>query len=255
MFVTEGILGYCHVPKVASSAWMTMFAELNFLSKDLIKRQMKSMSLHDYMFNRYSLVFPNDKEKLSKLYKFVFMRHPFERLVSAFHDKFVTIQQINLMQPFIEYYLNRNGIKRPSDLSKSTLTKFVNVTFENFVHFVLHENSLNSKISPPSWHWWPFSDVCKVCEIEYDYLGKLETFHKDVACILQEFPDYNILQEMKTKIKEKVNASGNHNKSMTLNYFSQLSKQAIIELYEMFQLDFQLGEYDYPDKYISIGKS
>lgn len=252
--MTEGILGYCHVPKVASSAWMTMFAELNFMSKGLVKDKLKTMSLHDYIFNRYSLVFPNDAVQLSKLYKFVFIRHPFERLVSAFHDKFVTIQQMNLMQPFINYHLNRTGIKRPVDLSKSTLHKFVNVTFNSFVDFVLYENSLESKISPPSWHWWPSSDLCKVCEMEYDYLGTLETFHKDVSCILQEFPDYNILQEMKNKIKEKVNASGHHNKSMTMDYFSQLSKQTIIHLYEMFKVDFQLGAYDYPQKYINVGK-
>ena len=90
------------------------------------------------------------------------MRHPFERLVSAFHDKFVTVKQLNLMEPFIKYYLKTNGVKDTLVLKKPWVQRHVNVTFENFVRFVLHENSINEKISGPSWHWWPFSDICKL---------------------------------------------------------------------------------------------
>ena len=98
-----------------------------------------------------------------------------------------------------------------------------------------------------------FFDVCKLCNIEYDYIGKLESLHEDTGCILEKFPEYNIFQGMKTKIKHKVNASGHHNKSMTLDYFSQLSKSTIIQLYNMYEVDFSIGGYNYPSKYINVG--
>jgi len=237
---------------------MTKFAEMNLLPESTIKERLKSMSLHDYMFEKFSLKFPDHNLKLSHLYKFVFVRHPFERLVSAFHDKFITIQQLNLMKPFINFYLNQNGINKPNSkewqhITKEWVNKNINVTFQNFVSFVLHENSLKEEISGPSWHWWPFSDVCKICDIGYNYIGQLESLQEDISCILEKFPEYKVFQGMKTNIKNKVNASGHHNKNMTMEYFSQLSKSTIIELYRMYKLDFSIGGYSYPLKYIDVG--
>ena len=129
----------------------------------------------------------------------------------------------------------------------------INVTFPNFVNFVLHENSLAAQISGPSGHWWPFSDICKLCEIEYDYIGKLEYLQEDISCILEKFPEYSHFQKLKTKVKHKVNASGHHNKNMTLDYFSQLTKSTIVQLYNMYEIDFLIGGYIYPWKYIDVG--
>ena len=58
---------------------------------------------------------------------------------------------------------------------------------------------------------------------------------------------------MKTKFKDKINAGGHHNKNMTLDYFSQLSKSTIIQLYNMYEVDFSIGGYDYPTGYINVG--
>ena len=38
-----------------------------------------------------------------------------------------------------------------------------------------------------------------------------------------------------------------------LKYFRQLSKRVILRLYHMFKNDFELGGYDFPDKYIAVG--
>ena len=85
----QGMLGYCHVPKVASTTIMTSFAEMNFLEYDAIEKYLKELSLHDHLIEKFSLRFPSDVLKLSDLFNFVFLRHPFDRLASAFHDKIV----------------------------------------------------------------------------------------------------------------------------------------------------------------------
>ena len=250
------MLAYCHVPKVASSAWMLTFADMNLVPVGTILQKFKSRSLHDHMWATFSVKMtkPGDISNLSKLYKFVIVRHPFERLVSAFHDKFVVIQQVNLMVPFIDYYVGLKGIKKPKTLRKKWINNYVDVSFKSFVGFVLHEASLSSKISGPSGHWWPFTDFCKLCEIKYNYVGKLETLKQDVDCILAAFPEYELLHRMKTRIKVKVNASGHHNKNMTIDYFTQLSRKTIDKLYSMYEADFALGGYEYPQKYIHAGR-
>ena len=236
---------------------MLTFASMNLMPQHEIDRKVKSMSLHDHLYDHFSLKMrkAEDSSILSPFYKFVFLRHPFERLVSAFHDKFIVVKQLNLMEPFIKYHLESKGMKTPTllHLRKRWIEQNVEVSFENFVDFVLYEASLSQRISGPSGHWWPYTDMCKICEIDYDYIGKLETLADDVACILQNFPNYDLLQQMKSRIKVKVNASGNHNRNMTIDYFSQLTRPKIIELYNMYKDDFAIGGYDHPQKYIDVG--
>ena len=135
IFVTEPhhVLGYCHVPKVASTLWMTDFAEMNHLPQNMIQKKLKSFSLHDHMFSKFSLFYPKDEDRLSKLFNFAFIRHPFERLVSAFHDKFITIKQLNLMEPFLKYYIKINAIQDKLILKQDWVDRHVKKTFGNFV--------------------------------------------------------------------------------------------------------------------------
>ena len=41
---------------------------------------------------------------------------------------------------------------------------------------------------------------------------------------------------------------------MTMEYFSQLSKYDIRNLYKMYEIDFVMGGYEYPQPYVDKGK-
>ena len=235
---------------------MLSFAEMNLIPASSIKSMNKANSLHGYLYDSFSEKIENSKEvtRLSKFYTITFIRHPFERLVSAFHDKFIVGQQINLMMPFIEYYINLRGMKKPKKVRQSWIDKYVDVSFRTFIDFVLFEYNQQEQISDPSTHWWPYMDICKLCEIKFNYVGKLETLGKDVECVLDTFPDNEILQKMKLRVTKKVNAKGHHSTNMTMDYFSQLPNVKILKLYEMYKDDFNIGGYEYPIKYINIGK-
>ena len=90
----------------------------------------------------------------------MFIRHPFERLVSAYLDKFI---------------VNKNSefIKVLQDYEVENELHIYNLKFEHFVKFVIDEISSDS-MSEGSLHWWPYSRLCKMCEIDYDYIGHLE---------------------------------------------------------------------------------
>ena len=96
----------------------------------------------------------------ANLFTFLFVRHPFERLVSAYQDKF--IDQKN--NAFIKALLNYNRDNRLVGTMSS---------FELFVNFVISEITTDT-MSDGSLHWWPFSRICKMCEIDYSYVGHIE---------------------------------------------------------------------------------
>ena len=254
-------LAYCHVPKVASSSWMLTFADMNHLNKNETENLHKNLALHGMLMTNFSVQVITSKEvedmNKSNLYKFLFIRHPFERLISAYHDKFVHTKQAEMMVPFLKHqivkYMFKNFKKQKSP-GKSNLPFDIDISFENFIDFVLQEASYRI-ISEQSKHWWPFSDLCKVCKIKYDFIGYLESLQEDVACLLKHFKDYELLQKMKDRVKKKINSGSNHTKEITMEYFTKLSKDTILKLYELYKFDFILGNYEFPQAYIDKGMS
>jgi len=108
-----GTIGYCHVPKVASSGWMTVFAKANnvqetlkhsdpegrqnyshfsaivfqiyllFSSQDDLDLLLQRGELHKLMLANFSLELNVKLLPLLpqvNIFKFIFIRHPFERL-------------------------------------------------------------------------------------------------------------------------------------------------------------------------------
>ena len=60
-------------------------------------------------------------------------------------------------------------------VSKNNATNVATNTFlmkfEKFVRFILYEIENNMQ-SYGSLHWWPFSRLCGLCHIDYDFIGE-----------------------------------------------------------------------------------
>ena len=110
------------------------------------------------------------------------------------------------------------------------------------------------RIAGVSCHWWAFTDICKLCELEFNFIGKIETFQQDVSCLVNNFPEYAILQSMEHKTKEKLNANADHDKDLSMKYFSELTKSQVLDLYNLYKLDFLIGGYKFPQRYIEVAK-
>ena len=99
---------------------------------------------------------------------FTFVRHPFERLVSAFRDKF------ELSRKYGYVYSRYAGkiLKQPAGINSRR------PTFKEFVKYLLIE-----RLEEYNDHWLPYWLHCHMCEMEYDVIGKLETWNEDVEFI------------------------------------------------------------------------
>ena len=102
----------------------------------------------------------------NEIFTFSFVRHPFDRLVSAYYDKIVSQDDPS--------YRGRG---------KAILANYGAVTFSNFIKYVLSENESYMKCESRcslDVHWRPFYLRCAYCLINYSFIGRMETFAKDV---------------------------------------------------------------------------
>ena len=88
------------------------------------------------------------------------MRHPFDRLVSAYIDKIEGTARA-------AYYQEQKAVIE---------RLFEKVTFENFLRYVL-----GTTFAKPDPHWIPFYKVCDYCDQSFpQFIGRLETFDRDI---------------------------------------------------------------------------
>ena len=174
---------FCYTPKVACTTWkrillmMTGKMTVN-RSEDIARSDVHSRSFmkrHLPSLNSYR---PDEIEyRINHYFKFMFVRDPFERLVSAYLDKFV---RTNTFQKTI----GRDIIKlyRP-DATTEALNEGSDVTFQEFVRYILDERTRT--IRPFNEHWRPLHQLCYPCYIKYDFIGKFETLHEDAKYVLK----------------------------------------------------------------------
>ena len=81
---------------------------------------------------------------------------------------------------------------------------------------------------------------CAFCSLPYDFIGKIETFTEDLLYVFdharwkpgEKRPDSNLQTNTTPKKKNR-----------TVQYFSQLGSMDKIELYKMYELDFEMFGY------------
>ncbi len=147
----------------------------------------------------------------SRLPRVAFVRHPFKRLISAFTNK----------------------VLMTDDEGFEGLRKKVQGDFTKFVDFVIGEfkgQGINN-------HWKPQYFYCDFCHINYDYIGKVETFNDDLKFVMDKTGIFKGIEIQSNGLNTSKNASN-------VDYFSQLDKERRNILRDLYKVDFDLFGYD-----------
>ena len=251
-------LGFCNNHKVGSTT--TMHYIEKFINSSFLK---KGIDIHDsihkalqpskdkiiesiindtaikventsfiYLFNRAM--------QQNRILTFSFVRHPHERLVSAYRDKILG--------------------------GEGRCKKFLSFTFPEFINHVLDEYKYDTHIDNCNTHWRAFASRCFYCNFKYNVIGtNMETLNEHYKYIILKQKLENIIPL--EKISATFNRSGGKAKTNQWNkgkqkrnaltkkhiavqeYFSQLSKGQIKAIHDLYRLDFELFDYE-PEKYI-----
>ena len=158
---------YCYVPKVACSNWKRVLIALSKnvdpleVKKPHGRKVLKSLNKNSNLTEVYA--------KLRTYLKFVFVRNPLERLLSAYRSKF------EIDSPWANYYRKRLGRKIIKNFrrnaTKESLEKGHDVKFDEFLKYISNLSSKNHARAFDE-HWKPISDLCFPCLIDYDVIGK-----------------------------------------------------------------------------------
>ncbi|XP_055491781.1 carbohydrate sulfotransferase 14 [Leucoraja erinacea] len=217
---------YCYVPKVACSNWKRVIKVLGG-ALDNVHVQIK-------MDHKNDLVFLGDlknseiKYRLKHYYKFMFVRDPMERLLSAYRNKFGEMVE----------YQRRYGMEIVRRYRKNIgQSKGDDVSFSEFLQYLVDED-----VETMNEHWMPVYNLCQPCAVMYDYIGSYERLHSDARYVLQtvgasdnvEFPERQAWYKPVTK-------------EILHYYLCKVPRELLHQLLPKYILDFSLYAYPLPN--------
>lgn len=231
---------YCSVPKVACSNWKRALLSLLGVNKT---DQIPNTDLYDYGGRYYntirrmqlSMYTKEEVEYRIKNYrKFIFVREPFERLLSAWRNKFTVASNLYFQSRWGSYII-KNYRENPS---KESLNKGSDVTYPEFVRFLLSPKTVRDEMHND--HWQPYETLCYPCIVDYDYVGKYTTMDNDIAYIAEKL-NIQQLQFPARNIRYK--------HAPTVNYvdqeYAKIALSDIHQIYENYKSDFAVFNYQY----------
>ena len=216
-------LAFCRNAKVGSTTWMHHFnmllppnkrpwhdsdGHLNDSKRAKIIKFFHEGNLHNQK-DRHGLISRSIYDEFARktsLTTFTFVRHPFERLVSAYLDKI--------------------------DRKKTSFPEFVDRVLREF------------ETTKVNIHWKSFFDRCFHCDIPYNVIGRIETFQEDVQYIILKNNLEKILDLETTLQFHSLNSSKKDTKKESLYHFLKLNLTQIQQLYAVYQMDFEMFNYD-----------
>ncbi|XP_047188963.1 carbohydrate sulfotransferase 8-like isoform X1 [Scophthalmus maximus] len=228
---------YCEVPKAGCSNWKRVLmvlggsaASTRHIPHDAAHYANRLRRLESY--DRVGIA-----ERLRSYTKVLFVREPFERLVSAFRDKFESPNSYYhpvFGRPIISRYR--------ANATRSALRTGAGVTFREFVQYLLDvRRPVGLDI-----HWEPVGQLCSPCLLRYSFIGKFERLEEEANMVLRSvgapgnltfpgFKDRNPLAERTSS-------------TITQRYFSQLNATERQKAFDFFYMDYLMFDYPKPFK-------
>ncbi|CAH3178842.1 unnamed protein product, partial [Porites lobata] len=208
---------YCTIPKVGTSTWKKVFAELRGLRRNVkVHRWNLWKRLYQYSEEERNI-------RLQTYFKFLFVRDPLKRLLSAYKNKFIG------SNPGVSSFARMHMIKeyRPKDLNKNNNW----VSFPEFIQYFSEDRERNQ-------HWRQYEKLCHPCAVNYSFIGHLETLEDDAHLLLKM-----------AGIDDRVSFPPVHKStslSEILDYYSQVPVEYITRLGKLYRSDFEMFGYNFP---------
>lgn len=230
-------LVWCNVFKAASTSWMYNFNILAGYSPDFLRKiRTPPLTLARQKYGRPTLESLRKALRQDATISFLIVRHPLERLLSAYRDK---IQ--HAVKGSLHYRLGREIIRiyRKKGIGGPrypTYPEFV----EWFIDFVKSGQPLDM-------HWTPIVEFCTPCMFNIKVIAHTETLEEDQDYIIKQAGLQDIIKP------QWKNAGRGSTTDEISKYYSQLTRSQILHLYHIYRFDFELFDYSL-NEYLDVGQ-
>jgi len=246
----------CNILKGGSNSWKSFMDQLQ---KELQSKAEKQPSENnqvlnslDSMVGNMDSVTPVTESCWPKCaatsVNLIQVRHPLERLLSAWRYVFQregSYKDDSLVADSLKDVLGR----RDTRLEWTTFVQ--KVVIQNKMKTTNKEGAQKSQNEPDIWvknHWAPYWFTCGVCRAELmpRYILHMETLDKDLDQLLEDIG----LEGVETKYPHVLKGADGHSSSHLQYYYSQLTKDQVNELYNIYKMDHLLFGYS-PDEFLT----
>ena len=232
---------YCEISKGGCSTVKAVWMDLNeSKEKNLtrVKKPRTAKAAHQLRRDvglsiKLSQTWPNGYDNHTK---FIVVRHPMDRLVSAYYNVVNFKRGMADHTPeILKYYKVKKHIKILNEKSLS---------FEQFLSDITNHNGIYNDR-----HWNPISETCSICQVKYDYFLRLETIFDDfqpISSILGhphfKLKTYGALNG-NTQRKRNIAHDNSLNWSKYLPQYQKVSKMVLEKVLQRYQYDLNLFGY------------
>jgi len=235
---------YCLVSKASCTSWKgTLMMLTGKITKYQSADQLPRGMVHDcknsdeYVKRLGELPQEHIDWRFNSYFTFLFVREPFERLVSAYRDKLFEDPGYHVDVEIVRQY-------RPHDYNASI--KRYNVTFAEFVRYVLDQRASGR---PLDRHWIPQSELCCVCKYRYDFIGHQETLQQDANFVVLKLKSrIEDAQQRRRVANVTFPADSGHRKSSDLveRMYAGVPAAHVRALYQLYESDYAIFGFQQP---------
>ena len=224
---------YSYIPKVGCSSWKEALIRItNPGASGHIPGVHEPTTMLKYGFRYLASLNAWQRQRVLNNYRsFVFVRHPLDRVLSAYQDKFMRYSRFH--GTYREYYAPQILRRFRPGATEAEIQEGKGVTFKEFALYVIdqHRNGRHMNI-----HWRPFWDLCRPCQRHYDFIGKIETMDTDADYVFRTY----LGQTNPPKFPRR-NAKWSQN---ALRHFQQLDQNELDALIDVYKKDFEIFGYE-----------
>ncbi|KAM9752799.1 carbohydrate sulfotransferase 11-like isoform 2-T2 [Menidia menidia] len=228
---------YCYVPKVACTNWKRVLMVLTGDGRYSDPLAIPANEAHVPGNLRTLSEFPVGEinRRLRSYLKFLFVREPFERLVSAYRNKFTRSYNTAFHKRYGTKIIRRH---RPHAEPRA-LQAGDDVSFGEFVQYLVDPRTQREE--PLNEHWERVHSLCHPCLLHYDVVGKYETLQPDAQAVLR-------LAGAEAAVQFPASAKSTRTDGhMAARFFKHVSPLLQRKLFNLYRMDFLLFNYSTPE--------